>query len=170
MPHTRRSVAILVLVFAATALLAAANTGILWAGVQEPFQQAPAPPPGGPDGRGGRGGPGGPGGQSVFGPELFELDLTVEQLQQVKAIRDEARTSATPYRELLRRAQKELNALVASDKFDQSAARSLAETEGKGMTEIRVINARADAAIYQILTADQRTALEQSRRRKPPAR
>lgn len=125
--------------------------------------------PGGPGMFGGLMGPGGRGGHGLLGgPMLFELDLTADERQQIRTIRDEARTASEPYRELLRQAQGDLGVLVRAEAFDESAVRAIAATEGKALAELRVIGARAEAAVFALLTPEQRAALEAMRPPRAP--
>lgn len=125
------------------------------------------PPPGRPGGPGGFGGPGGPGG----GLPLRALDLTDAQKEQVKAIHEAERAKIEPYLKQLGDAHKALGEATAKGQFDEAQVRTIAATVAQAQVELTVSRARQDAAIYQILTAEQRAKLEQFRaEHKPPQR
>jgi len=174
-----RGIVITVLAIVMALALATGVSGLGASSANETAQSGATitPPQGGPGGRGGPGGPGRPGGfgemggPGGLGPALFELDLTAEQLAQMKSIREEARASSEPYQALVRRLNDELGALVRSESFDESAVRELAVSEAKATAELRVIGARTEAAVYRLLTPDQRTKLKQvDRRPRQPGR
>jgi Spy/CpxP family protein refolding chaperone len=143
----------------ATAVLTAASDQI------QAVPQRPQGPPGPPPGRGGPGGPG-RGGQGID-RMIFELDLTTAQIEQVKAIHDEARTAAQPFESQVRAAGEKLRALVEAAAFDEDAVRTLLAGQVKAETELRVIQARADAATYRLLTSEQRSTLAEMRQHPP---
>jgi Spy/CpxP family protein refolding chaperone len=122
---------------------------------QEP--QGPPPPGIGPHGRGG------PGGRGGLDRMVFELDLTQAQIDQVKALRDAARTASEPFEQQMRKAGDGIRAAIESGSFDEDAVRTLAAGESKANIELRVIGARTDAAILKLLTAEQREALKTMR-------
>lgn len=123
-------------------------------------QQLPPPPPPPP-------GPGGPGGPGGLGPMLFELDLSATQIGQIKRLQDEARTASQPYEEQLRQVEDSLRTATRQATFAEDAVRTLLASEVKPMTELRVIRARTDAAIWRLLTTDQQAALAQMQQHPP---
>jgi Spy/CpxP family protein refolding chaperone len=157
-----------VLVF--TAVLTAAAVGLAMAAgdgapTAQPAQSAPqggqAGPPQGPP-------PGGPGG----GPQgierlLFEVNLTAAQLEQVKTLVAAQREAGATYDEQLRQVGEKMRAIVEAATFDEAAARKLALQEAAAMAELRVLGARTEAAIYQLLTDEQKTALADLRDQQP---
>ena len=141
------------------AILLAAIVGSAHSGYLGPTA-VQGPPPGG------RGGP--PGGIDMR--ILMQLDLTDAQQEQIKALLDQQRTESQPYQEQLWQAREAMQAAVEADTFDEAAVRGLAVAEGQATTELSVIRARTGAAIYKLLTTEQRAQLTELRqRRRPPA-
>lgn len=126
---------------------------------QAPVGAPPGPPPGP------RGGPGGRLMDRVFG-----LDLSADQLAQVQALRTADREAGATYQETLRSIGKDLQAAIQADTFDEDAVRALVRKEAAATTELRVIGARTDAAVYKLLTTEQKTALAKLQERKGPPR
>jgi Spy/CpxP family protein refolding chaperone len=99
------------------------------------------------------------------------LDLTSAQLEQVKALEETARSSSKAYMERMREADEGIKAIIESGSFDEAAVRELASNASAAMVEMRVISAKTEAAIYQLLTAEQRTKLAKLEKApKPPDR
>jgi periplasmic protein CpxP/Spy len=112
--------------------------------------------PGGPGGGPGRG-PGGPGGPEQF---LFaQLSLTDAQKEQVKSIRESARAASEPFREQLKTVRDEIQAATANGAFDEATVRAIAAKAAPAEVELAVIDARTRAAVYNVLTPEQRTKL-----------
>jgi protein CpxP len=101
-------------------------------------------------------GRGGPGGWGFFG-----LNLTDAQMQQIKSLHEQSRASAKPYLDQLKPLRQQMQALIHSGNFDENAARALATQQSELTTELDVINARTEAAIYNLLTPDQKAKLSQ---------
>ncbi|PWI33732.1 stress adaptor protein CpxP [Vibrio albus] len=128
---------------------------------------------GGPNGGGAMGGPGDycSGG---FGPRMLDdLNLTNEQLGQLRdlrtarradrlAQRDTRRTERQEYRE---EHQKAMQELMLSDEFDEAKAMQLAKEMSQQMAEQRaeqqVIRMQAQHEMLSILTADQKAKLKE---------
>jgi Spy/CpxP family protein refolding chaperone len=143
------------------------------AGARSPQSGSTQPPPGPPpDGfrghGGGRGGPGGPGGPGGIDRMLFELDLTSDQVEQLKALRTEAMTAAKAYEQQVRAADEKIRAIVESGTFDEDAVRTLATGQAKASAELRVIQARVEAGSLKLLTVEQRAQLEKMHQGRPP--
>ena len=112
-----------------------------------------------------------PGGPRGIAQMVQSLDLTSEQLEQVKALDEAERSSSKQYMEKMREADEGIKAIIESGSFDEEAVRELATAASEAMVEMRVISAQTDAAIYQLLTAEQRTTLSKLQRPpKPPDR
>ena len=119
----------------------------------------PPPPPG-------QGGPGGPRGED---PMFRELNLTDAQKQQIKTLREKARTDSEAYHDQLEASRDQMRALVEASAFDEAAVRALLAKEAQAETELKQIRIRTDNAIYNVLTAEQKAKLEELRRdHKPP--
>ena len=113
-------------------------------------QQGFGPPPGPPPGRG----PGMDGGML-----LSLLDLTDEQKSRVSAIDAAERSVSEPVAVQLRDARKAVEDAIATGRFDEIQIRALAATEAQLQVELTVSRARRQAAIYQLLTAEQQARL-----------
>ena len=99
-----------------------------------------------------------------------QLDLTSAQREQIRALRVQERTESETYMEQLMQARESMRAAVEADVFDEAAARAAAVLEGQATTELSVIRARTEAAVYKLLTAEQRAKLAELRQqRRPPA-
>jgi Spy/CpxP family protein refolding chaperone len=107
-----------------------------------------------------------PGGPRGIGQLALRLDLTSAQLEQVKALDEAERSASKPYMEKMREADESIKAIIESGSFDEDAVRELASGASAAMVEMRVISAKTEAAIYQLLTAEQRAKL--AKLRKPP--
>lgn len=151
----RAIVTFAIVVFAAAVGLAMTSSGGSsdWRPVVQDQQQPPDGPPPPPPGMHRRGGPGG------FGPMLFDLDLTAEQIEQVRSLMKADRDASASYHEKLRNLDQQIRAAVESDSFKEDSVRALAEQEAAISVELRVLGARTQAAIDRLLTADQKKAL-----------
>ena len=115
--------------------------------------------PGGGMGR--RGGPGGPGGPGGFGPMLLaRLDLTTDQRDRVKQIRESHREEQQALRTRAGQAHQALQAAVTSATFDESAVRTRAAETATVDADVAVAEARIYAEVYQILTTEQQDQLK----------
>jgi len=110
-----------------------------------------------------------PGMMGLAGPVLDQLGLAESQRTRIQAIRDESRTVEEPYLEQMRTFEKAVRAQIESDSFDENAVRALAMDVTQATIELTVIHARTDAAIYQLLTPEQRTRVA-ALRPPPPGR
>lgn len=110
----------------------------------------------------GPGRPGGGPGRGPGGPEQFlfaQLSLTDAQKEQIKSIRESARTASEPFREQLKVVRDEIQAATANGAFDEAAVRAIAAKAAPAEVELAVIDARTRAAVYNVLTPEQRTKL-----------
>ena len=130
------------------------------AAVQDPTRpQGPPRPP-----------PPFPGGHRGIAQMVQSLDLTSEQLEQVKTLDEAERSSSNPYMEKMREADESIKTIIESGSFGEDAVRKLASDASAAMVEMRVISAKTEAAIYQILTVEQRAKLAKLQPPKPPDR
>ena len=128
--------------------------------------QAGAPPEGsgrppmvlpGPPGMHGHHGPDGPFGGPMMGmPFLRGLSLTDAQRDKVFEIMH-AQAPALRLREReVRQSREALFALARSERFDDAKATALADTGARAASEIALMRARSAAAVWQVLTPEQR--------------
>ena len=88
-----------------------------------------------------------------------KLGLSAEQQSQATAILGNARTSESALRGSLKSARQALNDAVKSN--NPVAIEQLSATMGSLTAQLTLAQAKARAAFYQILTPEQRTALDQ---------
>ena len=101
---------------------------------------------------------------------LDRLGLSAAQWDQVDSILEGARAAAEPYRERLRASRDAIRDAVQADVFAEAAVRTLAASEADATVEIAVIDARAQSAIYRVLTTEQRDRLAKLTTAPPPPR
>jgi len=89
--------------------------------------------------------------------------LAQPQIEQLKALREAARTASESFEEQVGKAEEGIRAAVESGSFDEEAIRALAVSQSKAMVELRLIQARTDAGILRLLTPEQREALKSAR-------
>lgn len=116
--------------------------------------------------RGGQGGPGqgGPGGGNMEDRFARLLSLTDAQKTQIKNLREQAQTASKPYFEQIKPITEQMQKLIEAPAFDEAAARTLAAKMAQVQTEIHIIQAKTEAAIYQLLTPEQRAKLAELRK------
>jgi periplasmic protein CpxP/Spy len=114
-------------------------------------------------------GPGGPGGLDQR--LLDQLSLTNDQQTQISALLDTQRTDSEPIHAELIQARDAIRAAVEASAYDDGAVEAQAVIVGQATTELTVLQARTEAAIYKLLTAEQRAKLAELRRQfGPPPR
>lgn len=101
----------------------------------------------------------GPGGIGIPPHVLDQLNLTDAQKTQITALQADARTASQTYFETIRTADTQLQTLVESGSFSEATARQILATKTQAQVELEIIRLKADAAIYNLLTAEQRTLL-----------
>ncbi|MFN0085451.1 MAG: Spy/CpxP family protein refolding chaperone [Blastocatellia bacterium] len=100
----------------------------------------------------------GPGGMPM-GMGFRGIDLTEEQKSQIKVLHEQSRESARPLHEQLKPIYEQMQALIRSGDFNEGAARALATQQAQLMTELTVIHARTEAAVFNLLTPEQKAKL-----------
>jgi Spy/CpxP family protein refolding chaperone len=119
---------------------------------------AQGPLPGGPRGRG-PGGPGGPG----AGLSLRALDLTDAQQEQVRQLTQQNREQMRSLLDRMRAAQEARRQAVEAVPFNESQVRSAMKDLADVETDLAVLEARLQADIYALLSADQQQRLQKLR-------
>ncbi len=118
-----------------------------------------------PSARGGPGGQGGPGGGGQLEDRFARvLGLTDAQKTQIKSLREQAQTASKPYVEQIKPLTEERHKLIEAPAFDEAAARTLAQKMSQLQIEIHLIQAKTEAAIYQLLTPEQKAKLAELRK------
>jgi len=119
---------------------------------------AQGPEPGGPRGRG-PGGPGGPG----AGLALRGLNLTDAQREQVRQLTQQNREQMRAVMERMRAAQDARRQAVEAIPFNESQVRSAMKDVAEVEADLAVAQARLQADIYALLSADQQQQLQKMR-------
>jgi len=98
-----------------------------------------------------------------------ELNLSDEQNAQVKAVFDAEHSTVEGLMKKLDELREQLRAATANGQFDEAQVRTLANQQGQTQADLIVEHERTKAKIYSLLTAEQRTKLEQIHEHmKPP--
>ena len=149
-------------------VIALGVTAGLYASVQNTSQD---PPPfrgqggpgrfGGPGGPGRFGGPGGPGGPMGLLPMFpLQLGLSDAQRDQIKTIAESHKDEWKALADHGRMAHEALNDAVTADAFDEALIRSRSAEVAVADADMAVARGRAQAEVFQILTAEQKTQLK----------
>jgi protein CpxP len=93
------------------------------------------------------------------------LDLTDQQKQQLAATRKAEQERMKPYRDQIEAAHKQIQADVMSGNFNEEKARSLLAQNAQAQTELELSHARMQAQLYNLLTPEQRTKLNEKRQK-----
>lgn len=119
------------------------------------------------DGRGKRPMPPG-GGEMGLHPRMLEqINLTDAQKEQITAIQTASRDASKDNFDKVRGYDEQLKTLVEGGSFDEAQARTILSNKAQTMIEHDLVRLRADAAIYKILTAEQKAQLEQLKQQRP---
>lgn len=95
------------------------------------------------------------------------LGLTTAQKEQIAALRDQAERASETYVTQLAAFHEQLRALIEAAAFNESAVRALAAQMSTVQTELSVIQARTESAIYNLLTAEQKAKLAELHKKAP---
>lgn len=117
---------------------------------------AQGPAPGGPHGRGLGIGPGGPG----SGLALRALDLTDAQQEQVRQLTQQNREQLRALMDRMRAAQDARRQAVEAIPFNESQVRSAMKELAEVEADLAVAQARLQADIYALLSAEQQQRLQ----------
>ena len=79
-----------------------------------------------------------------------------------------ARAEAAEFATQLKANRDQVEALIKSGQFDEAQARKLLAAKAQLMIELDVIHLRTEAAVYALLTAEQKAQAEQLRQQGPP--
>ncbi len=109
---------------------------------------------------------GGPMGGGPFGGHMLRfftdyLDLTDAQQSQIKDILAKERPTVQPLFEQLRQSHHELRQIAESGAFDEAKTRSLAAQQSQTLTELIVQKTRIESELFQVLTPEQKTKMQQ---------
>lgn len=107
--------------------------------------------------------------QGGLPPHVFEkLNLTDAQKQHIETLQTSSRDSGKEYFEKVRTADEQLRAMVESGSFNEDSARQIIIAKASAQTELELIRLRTDAAIFGILTVEQKAQLAQMKEERPP--
>ncbi len=115
--------------------------------------------PGGPRGRGPGFGPGGPG----VGLSLRALDLTDAQREQVRQLTQQNRDQMRALMDRMRAAQDARRKAIEAAPFNESQVRAAMKELAEVEADLAVAEARLQADVYALLSADQQQRLQQLR-------
>lgn len=97
---------------------------------------------------------------------IRELDLTEEQREKAKALRETRDELAKTQREKMRPLHEELRRLLEAEKVDLAAVRRQLETIGKGHVEMRMQDIQGRLEFEALLTASQKKKLKEIHKKK----
>lgn len=95
-------------------------------------------------------------------PDLRGIDLSAAQVTQLSALRDEQRKQFAEKGPALREQHDALHKLVNSDAYTPAAAAEIIAKIGALQTEMAKQHAEQRHKIYQLLTPEQRTRMQQN--------
>lgn len=99
---------------------------------------------------------------------LEKLNLTDAQKEQIEALRTNSRDAGKEFFEKVRTADQQLRTLVESGNFNEENARRILTAKASAQTELELVRLRTDAAVFAVLTADQKAQLAQMKEERPP--
>lgn len=89
------------------------------------------------------------------------LDLTDTQQAQVKAILAKEKPTFLPLVQQVEQGRRQLRQITQSGNFDEAQARALVASQSQNITELIVQKARVEAELFQVLTPEQKTKLNE---------
>lgn len=98
---------------------------------------------------------------------LEQLNLTDAQKEQIQAIETASRDASKENFDKMRGYDEQLRKIVEGGAFNEEQARQILNQKSQMMTEMEIVRLRADAAVYKILTAEQKAQLEQLKQQRP---
>ena len=90
-----------------------------------------------------------------------QLDLSTAQQDQLKAIWEKEKPALKPLMQQEHQNREAMRALENSGPFDEAKTRALATQNSQTMIELQVQHSRIKSEMMQVLTADQKTKLQQ---------
>lgn len=99
---------------------------------------------------------------------LEKLNLTDAQKQQIEAFRTNSRDAGKEFFEKVRTADEQLRTMIESENFSEENARQILAAKASAQTELELVRLRTDAAVFGILTAEQKAQLAQMKKDRPP--
>jgi Spy/CpxP family protein refolding chaperone len=117
------------------------------------------------------------GGPPPFGPPSPErmlahltedLDLSADQVTQIKAIMTDEESKVAPYRAKMDDLDEQMRTATADGQFDEAKVREIAAQQAQVLTELIVERKRGEAKTFAVLTTEQRQKFEELRKAGPP--
>lgn len=99
---------------------------------------------------------------------LEKLDLTDAQKSQIEAFQINSRDAGKEFFEKIRTADEQLRTMVESGIFNEENARQILNAKSAATTEIELLRLRSEAAIFALLTTEQKAQLAQLKAERPP--
>lgn len=100
-------------------------------------------------------------------PRLLEqLGLTAEQRTQIETLQQSARTASEPFIAQLETIREQLKTALANGAFDEVAVREILAARARAAIDLEIVRIRTDAAIYNLLTTEQKARLDEIRSRR----
>jgi periplasmic protein CpxP/Spy len=106
--------------------------------------------------KGGRGGH-----RGGFGRIAEKLNLTDAQKAQVKDIMEATRAKVQPLKESMKANRQKMNDATANGQFDEATVSAIAQEQATIGAQLIVEKERAKSQMFQILTAEQKTQMQQ---------
>lgn len=103
-----------------------------------------------------------------FPPQVLDkLGLSDQQKEQIKNLEENSRTASKAYFDKLKGFDDQLRTLADSESFNEDQARQILTNKAQVMTELELIRIKNGIAIKNLLTAEQKTQLEQLKQERP---
>lgn len=92
---------------------------------------------------------------------LAQLNLTEQQKEEIRTLQENVRTAFESNFEKLKTFQEQLKAATENGTFNEEQTRQILVAQSQIMIEQEVVRLRTDAAIFNLLTTEQKAQLEQ---------
>ena len=99
---------------------------------------------------------------------LDQLNLTAEQGTQINALQTTAQTASESLRDELETIREQIRTAIENGALNEAQVTALLRSRAEIQVQLELIRLRANAAIYNLLTAEQRTLLETLRQQHQP--
>jgi Spy/CpxP family protein refolding chaperone len=96
------------------------------------------------------------------------LGLTDAQAAELKTFLESERPAIEAIHRRMEETHKQLEAATAGGRFDEAQVRAIAAQQGQAHADMIVEHERCKAKVYSVLTAEQRTKLEEMHRHHGP--
>ena len=118
----------------------------------------------------GRGSDGPHGGGGMQPGLLAQLDLTDQQKEQIKTLQESSRTAAQANFEKMKTFQDQLQAATENGSFNEAQVRQILNDRAQVQIELELARLKTDAAVFNLLTAEQKAKLTELRQKAPKGR